>query len=196
VGQLVVPTVSWTSACLRPEVANVREALLHRLPVCRAERVNVCRSIVSSRLARKKGKKRCCTKRAAVSSISYVLEALALVFSGQPLSAEKASSLIGRDLPTAKLQELPSQSKLTFLLHSFWAHFIVGKLEFDSASAGSSLQSSLPLSCALEHEKGAVMDAHESLCPACLMNIVSYRRLLHPLRIVVKTKLRLYCEPT
>jgi hypothetical protein len=70
VDQCAVPTVSWTSACLLPEVANVREALLHRLPVCRAERVNVCRSIVSSRLARKKRKKRDCRKRAAMTSIS------------------------------------------------------------------------------------------------------------------------------
>jgi len=83
-----------------------------------------------------------------------VLEALALVFSGQSMSAEKASSLIGRNLPTANYKNFRRQSKPIFLLHSFWAHFIVGKLESDSASAGSSLQSSLPLSCALEHEKG------------------------------------------
>ncbi len=35
------------------------------------------------------------------------------------------------------------------------------------------------------------MDAHESLCPACLMNIVSYRRPLHFLRSVMETGLRL-----
>lgn len=40
-------------------------------------------------------------------------------------------------------------------------------------------QSSLPLSCSLEHGKGAVMDAIEHMLLAGAMNYVSYRRLLH-----------------
>lgn len=48
----------------------------------------------------------------------------------------------------------------TFPPYSFWAHFIVGELVHDRKVV--ELVKSYPLSCALEHETGAVMDTRET----------------------------------
>ena len=58
----------------------------------------------------------------------------------------------------------------------YWARFIVGVLERSSTPVDCCYQSSLPLSCALEHFLGAGMDANESFW---LDECATYRRLLH-----------------